>query len=81
MTVETVRRYGRGTQPGMDGAAAARGTDSTAAKVVPALGGSFENTPMVVPTRWHLDSIRKLMRGDLDIGRGSRQRKLERSKF
>ena len=45
-------------------------------KDVSALGEASVRTPMVVPTRGHLDAISKLMRGDLYIGRGSRQRKL-----
>ena len=42
-------------------------TNTTDEKDVSALGGWFERTPMVVPTREHLDAIRKLMRGDLYI--------------
>ena len=37
--------------------------------------------PWVVPVRGHLDSIARLMSGDQYIGRGSRQRKLEKSQF
>ena len=37
--------------------------------------------PWVVPVRGHLDSIARLMSGDQYIGRGSRQRKLEKSHF
>ena len=37
-----------------------------------ALGESFEATPMVVPVRGHLDSIKRLLKGDRYIGRGSR---------
>ena len=70
---------GRGTQPVTDGAAA-KDTDSSAEKSVSALGGCFEDTPHGGADSGHLDSIRKLTRGDFYIGRGSRQRKLERSK-
>ena len=37
------------------------------------LGENFEHTPLVVPIRGHLDSIKRLLRGDVYIGRGSRQ--------
>ena len=37
--------------------------------------------PWVVPVRVHLDSIASLMSGDQHIGRGRRQRKLEKSQF
>ena len=80
MTVETVCRYGRGMQLVMDGAAT-KDTDFSEEKAGPALGSCFEDTPMVAPTRGHLDSIGKLMRGDFYTGRGSRQRKIERSEF
>ena len=39
-------------------------------------GCGFEVTLTVVPTQGHLDSIRKVMRGDFYIQHGSRQRKL-----
>ena len=39
-----------------------------------ALGESFGQTPLVVPIRGDLDSIKRLLRGDMYIGRGSRQR-------
>ena len=61
-------RCGRGTQLGMDGAAA-KHTGSSEGKAVSAQGGCFEDTPMVGPTRG-LDSICKLMLGDFYIGRG-----------
>ena len=51
-------------QPVMDGAAA-KDTDSSEENTVSPLGGCFEDTPLVVPTRGHLESIGKLMRGDL----------------
>ena len=41
-----------------------------------ALGESFGHTPLVVPVRGHSDSIKRLLRGDVYIGRGSRQRSL-----
>ena len=36
-----------------------------------ALGEGFDATPMVVPVRGHLDSIKRLLMGDRYIGRGS----------
>ena len=48
---------------------------------VSALGEKYIVTPMVTPTRGHLDSVKKFMRGDLYIGRGSRQRSLGRSRY
>ena len=41
-----------------------------------ALGGTYADTPLVVPTRGCLDAVRRLLRGDLYIGRGCRQRGL-----
>ena len=46
-----------------------------------ALGGTYEDTPLVVPTRGHLDAVRRMLRGDLYIGRGCRQRGLARSRW
>ena len=46
-----------------------------------ALGEGFENTPMVVPVRGHLDSIKRLLKGDRYIGRGSKQRSLGKSRY
>ena len=37
--------------------------------------------PLVVPSREHLDNVRRLMAGDEYIGRGCRQRELPRSRF
>ena len=48
---------------------------------VSALGEKYDVTPMVIPTRGHLDSVKKFMRGDFYIGRGSRQRNLGRSRY
>ena len=45
------------------------------------LGESFAHTPLVVPVRGHLDSIKRLLRGDVYIGRGSRQRSLPKSRY
>ena len=45
------------------------------------LGGTFSQTPLVLPVRGHLDSINRLMTGDCFFGRGSRQRSLKRSIF
>ena len=44
-------------------------------------GGSFEDTPWIVPTLGHLDSIKRLVAGDVYIGRGSRQRSLGPSRW
>ena len=38
------------------------------------LGEDFDHTPMVIPIRAHLDSVKRLLKGDVYIGRGSRQR-------
>ena len=35
----------------------------------------------VLPVRGHLDSIKRLLKGDLHIGRGSRQRSLAKSRY
>ena len=48
---------------------------------VSAVGGDFQCTPSILPVRGHLDSIRRLRKGDLYIGRGCRQRGLCCSKF
>ena len=62
-------------------AVAVKGTHATSENDVAALGEDFERTPMVVPTRGHLDPIRRFMKGDLKNGRGSRQRKLLCSRY
>ena len=54
---------------------------STGTQDVSALGESFDKTPLVVPVRGHLDSIKRLLRGDIYIGRGSRQRSLLKSRY
>ena len=46
-----------------------------------ALGESLDRTPLVVPVRGHLDSVKRLLRGDVYIGRGSRQRSLPKSRY
>ena len=48
---------------------------------VSALGENFDATPMVLPTRGCLDSVKRLLKGDLYIGRGSRQRSLAKSRY
>ena len=48
---------------------------------VSALGENFDATPMVLPTRGCLDSVKRLLKGDLCIGRGSRQRSLAKSRY
>ena len=45
------------------------------------LGLSRAETPPVVPARGYLEDIRRLMKGDYYIGRGSKQRGLKRSAF
>ena len=45
------------------------------------LGGTFSQTPLVLPVRGHLDAINRLMTGDFYVGKGSRQRALKRSMF
>ena len=50
-------------------------------KLVSVLGRSFQNTPSILPVRGHLDAIKCLMKGDLYIGRGCRQRGLSCSQF
>ena len=45
------------------------------------LGTNFVDTPLVVPVRGWFDGIRRFMRGDYYIGRGSTQRGLKRSRF
>ena len=54
---------------------------TTGTQDLSALGESFGHTPLVVPIRGHLDSIKRLLRGDLYIGRGSRQRSLPKSRY
>ena len=48
---------------------------------VSALGENSEATPMVLPIRGCLDSVKRLLKGDLYIGRGSRQRSLSKSRY
>ena len=45
------------------------------------LGEDFDHTPMVIPIRAHLDSVKRLLKGDVHIGRGSRQRDLPKSRY
>ena len=52
----------------------------TKSEELSALGESFDVTPMVLPVRGHLDSIKRLLKGDLYIGRGSKQRCLAKSR-
>ena len=75
-----------GTQPAMP-AVTAPGTGIsghehlTGTQDVSALGESFAQTPLIVPIRGHLDSIKRLLKGDVYIGRGSRQRSLPKSRY
>ena len=48
---------------------------------VSALGENFDATPMVLPIRGCLGSVKRLLKGDLYIGRGSRQRSLAKSRY
>ena len=41
--------------------------------VVSVLGRSFQDTPLVVTVRGHLDAVKRFMKGDYYIGRGCRQ--------
>ena len=36
-----------------------------------AVGDLFDATPLVIPVRAHIDSVRRLLKGDIYIGRGS----------
>ena len=45
------------------------------------LGEAYDVTPMVVPARAWLEEVRKFMRGDYYIGRGSTQRGLTQSQI
>ena len=45
------------------------------------LGDVFAATPMVLPVRGRLDVIKRLLKSDLYIGRGSRQRSLVKSRY
>ena len=54
-----------------------KGMSATAEDEVSALGDAFWDSPMVVPTRGHLDSFRKLMREDLGSATISRCRRLD----
>ena len=75
-----MRRSGYSTQGGIAGDAD-NGVNTGAVDDVSALGEMYIVTPMVIPTRGHLDSVKKFMRGDLYIGRGSRQRNLGRCRY
>ena len=73
-TVDTARSTGIGRDVQLH-ASATRTLDLSV------LGESFGLTPLVVPVRGHLDSIKRLLRGDVYIGRGSRQRSLPKSRY
>ena len=45
------------------------------------LGEDFKSTRLVIPIRAHLDSVERLLNGDVYIGRGSRQRALPKSRY
>ena len=45
-----------------------------------ALGETFDSTPMVLPIRANLYRVKRLLNGDLYMGRGSRQRSLPKSR-
>ena len=79
------RRGPGGTTPGSTSygmVVAAQGTGlSSTSPYLSIVGGTFEYTPMVLPVRGHVDSIKKLMVRDVYIGRGSRERQLRKSVF
>ena len=54
---------------------------ATGTSDVSVLGDGFGHTPLVVPIRGHLDSIKRLLKGDVYLGRGSRQRSLPKSRY
>ena len=45
------------------------------------LGERYDVTPMGLPIRGHLDAAKRFLKGDLFIGRGSRQRPLQKSRY
>ena len=49
-------------------------TEDVSTDDVSATGSRFQDTPMTVPTREHLDVVKRMMRGDNNIGRGSKSR-------
>ena len=53
----------------------------TGTQELSALGETLAQTPLIVPVRGHLDSIKRLLKGDVYIGRGSRQRSLPKSRY
>ena len=73
-TVDTARATGIGRDVHLH-------ANATGNPDVSVLGESFGHTPLVVPVRGHLDSIKRLLRGDVYIGRGSRQRSLLKSRY
>ena len=75
-----------GTQPAMPvvtapGMGISGDVHTTGTQDVSALGESFGQTALVVPIRGHLDSIKRLLKGDVEIGRGSRQQSLPKSRY
>ena len=64
---------------GMEGTAVV-GTLREEDKDTSALGEDFDCTPLVIPTRAHLDAVKRLLKGELYIGRGSKQRSLPMSR-
>ena len=73
--VERSRRDRGVTKVGHDGVSEAKGPELSV------FGDVFDATPMVLPGRGHLDTIKRPPKGDLYIGRGSRQRSLARSRY
>ena len=70
-----------GTQPAMPvvtapGTGISGDVHTTGTQDVSALGESFGQTPLVVPVKGQLDSIKRLLKGDVYIGRGSRCHRL-----
>ena len=75
-----------GTQPALPvvtapGTGFSGDVHSTGTQDFSALCQSFGQTPLVVSIRGHLDSVKRLLRGDVKIGRGSRQRSLPKSRY
>ena len=58
-----------------------QGRSSEATKRMSILGKGFDTTPMVKPVRALPDSVMQLMVGDVYVGRGCRQRGLQKSIF
>ena len=77
-----VQRLDTTTQPGPVTLRSVHGDVSEATDhELSVFGDVFAASPMVLPVRGHLDAIKRLLKGDIYIGRGSRQRSLAKSRF